>query len=251
MIILSFIPVDDHFFRLFQLMIILSSIPVDDQFFCIFQLIISLLGVAAVIADEKAQYPIGPQPHNFIGAGGYDPFGEEEAPLHAYHGPQYDQGPIQAVGGSYGGQVLSYGGGGSYGGGYSGGHGGGYGSYATLGQPQVVYVKHSRRPSGKGKGGGGKGGGFGGKGGGKGKGGDYYDYGGDYGYGGDYDYEYYDDKGGKGGGGKGGGGKGGKGGGGFYSNIGKGWKSVQNFCKYLFLNINKRSTRIGMIQLYF
>lgn len=86
----------------------------------LFQVLLSILSVI-VCGDEKAQFPVGPQPHNFLGAGGYDGFGKEVAPLHAYHGPNFDQGPIKAV------QTTSKGGSHSIGGhgGHSiGGHGG-------------------------------------------------------------------------------------------------------------------------------
>ncbi|KAA0202923.1 hypothetical protein HAZT_HAZT001156 [Hyalella azteca] len=178
--------------------------------------LLSCIAALATAGDSKGSYPVGPQPHNFLGAGGYDPFGAQVAPLHAYHGPQFDQGPYQPI----------YGAGGYGGLGYGGGYAAGYG-YGQ--QPQILYVKTVRGGGGGGKGkgglGGGKGGLGGGKGGGgKGKGGDYYydDYGLDYG---GYDYGYDYDYGGKGKGG-------GKGGGGLFGRMEKGIKSVGQFCEY-------------------
>ena len=206
---------------------------------CLFpQVLLGCLGTLVRCDKPIGQPPRGVQPHNFLGAGGFDAFGKEVAPQHAYTGPKFDQGPIQPAGGygahgfvshAFGGGQGGYGGhhggfgGGHHVGGYGGHHGfkkpGGYGGfthqYAKLAPSHVVYLEGDGKKEGKGKG---KGGLFGGgKGKGKGKGSDYDDYHYD-----DYHYDYYDD------GGKGKGGKGGKGKGkGFFKGWGKG------FCEYI------------------
>jgi len=60
--------------------------------------VIGCLAAALVSGSkDKGQPPRGVQPHNFFGVGGYDGFGAHVAPIHAYTGVNFDEGPAQKL----------------------------------------------------------------------------------------------------------------------------------------------------------